>query len=58
MQLRYQLGAFELLSLLLSEIAQDAGEVAAAAGPPIGERQMRREDGPVLATNPQFTYGP
>jgi len=47
-QLRFQFGAFSLLAVHGREIAQDAGKMAMASGPPFGNRQMRRKNEPSL----------
>ena len=57
-RLRLELGSLGLLAVLRREVAQDAGKMTVAAGPPFGDRQMRREDGPVLAADFQLLHRP
>ena len=58
MQLRFEFGAFRLLLFLIGEVAQYSSEVAMTAGPPFGNRQMRRKDDPILATDFEFPHSP
>ena len=50
-ELRLQLGPLGLLPVLSGEVAQDAGKVPVSAGPPLGDRQMRRKNRPVSAAD-------
>ena len=53
-ELRLQLGPLDLLAVLRGEVAQDAGKMPVSAGPPFGDRQMRRKNRPVLAADFEF----
>ena len=58
MELRLQLGPLDLLAVLNGEVAQDAGKMPVSAGPPFGDRQMRRKNRPVLAADFEFPDRP